>query len=97
FWAELGPDGRPREGKAMRREVKYDAWDGTSMATPHVTGCAALLIAKNRAETRTELTPDQVRHALMTTADKVPDMNGAGFSTDYGAGRINLLALLQQG
>lgn len=94
FWAEIGPDGRPREGKPMRRDVNYDAWDGTSMATPHVSGCSALIIAKARAA-GARLTPDQVRQALMANADKVPDMKGAPFSTDYGAGRINLFALLR--
>jgi hypothetical protein len=41
------------------------------------------------------MTPDQVRDALMETADKVADMSGFPFSTDYGAGRLNLLKLLQ--
>jgi hypothetical protein len=31
----------------------------------------------------------------MASADKVSAMNGANFSPDYGAGRINLLTLLQ--
>jgi len=31
----------------------------------------------------------------MASADKVPAMSGASFSTDYGAGRINLAKLLQ--
>jgi hypothetical protein len=94
FAAVIGPDGQPKQGKPMRREVNYDAWDGTSMATPHVSGCAALLIAKNKAAQK-KLTPEQVRQSLMASADKVSAMTGADFSTDYGAGRINLLKLLQ--
>jgi subtilisin family serine protease len=64
------------------------------MATPHVSGAAALLIAK-RLAAGNKPTPEQVRQALMTSADKVDAMNGADFSSDFGAGRINLLKLLQ--
>jgi hypothetical protein len=93
FSAVLGPNGQWMQGKPIRREMNYDAWDGTSMATPHVSGSAALLIAKNKAAGK-KLTPDEVKKALMASADKVPAMNGAAFSTDYGAGRINLAKLL---
>jgi subtilisin family serine protease len=94
FGAVIGPSGIPQQGKAMRRETNYDAWDGTSMATPHVSGCAALLIAKGMAA-GAKPSPGQVRQSLMASADKVTAMNGASFSPDYGAGRINLLKLLQ--
>ncbi len=94
FGVAYGPDGRPQPGAKVRRERNYDAWDGTSMATPHVTGSTALLIAKRIAEGRTP-TPADVRSELMAAADKVPAMNGGSFSADYGAGRINLLKLLQ--
>ncbi len=94
FAAVTGSDGTSTQGKPIKREINYDAWDGTSMATPHVTGAAALLIAKNRAAGR-QLSPTEVKQLLMSSADKVDGMNGGLFSTDYGAGRLNLMTLLQ--
>jgi hypothetical protein len=41
--------------------------------------------------------PAQARSELMQSADKVAGLNGADFSSDYGAGRLNLFRLLQQG
>jgi subtilisin family serine protease len=92
FSAVLGPDGKPQQSKAQKREIHYDAWDGTSMATPHVSGSAALLIAKHGTG---KLSPAQVRAALMEKADKVSGMNGADFTPDYGAGRLNLDKVLK--
>jgi subtilisin family serine protease len=89
FRAVPGPDGNPVEGKPLRRETDYDAWDGTSMATPHVTAAVALLLAN-----KGKLKPADARAALMAAADKVPDMGGKAFDSDYGAGRLNLLRLL---
>jgi len=89
FRAVFSGNGDPVQGKPLRRKTDYDAWDGTSMATPHVTAAAALLIAK-----KGDVKPAAVRTALMTSADKVPDMNGKSFDSDFGAGRLNLLRLL---
>ena len=67
----------------------YDSWDGSSMATPHVTAAAALLLAKSP-----DLTPAQVIKKLQQKADKVPGMKKRP-STSYGWGRLNIEALLR--
>jgi hypothetical protein len=90
FAAINGPAGNPRQGAPKVRETDYDAWQGTSMATPHVTAAAALWLAKFPGSP-----PDKVKDALMASADKVPDMKGLAFMPDYGAGRLNLLILLR--
>jgi len=47
----------------------YNTYSGTSMAAPHVTGVAALL--KNLSP---ELTPEEIKAALMATADQRPGL-----------------------
>ncbi len=54
---------------------------GTSMAAPHVSGLAALLISKNPT-----LSQEQVRHIITQTAD---DVMSAGWDSDSGSGRVN--------
>jgi subtilisin family serine protease len=88
FDAVKGPAGNPVEGKPHKRETDYDAWSGTSMATPHVTAAVALLHAN-----RGKASPVAVRDRLMATADKVAGMSDT-FDADFGAGRLNLLNLL---
>jgi subtilisin family serine protease len=90
FWRVIGPNGQPVQGKAIRRDTNYGAWDGTSMATPHVTGAAALLLANNGT-----MDPASVQGHLEKSADKVSGMGGRNFHPDYGAGRLNLLQLLR--
>jgi subtilisin family serine protease len=89
FDATPGLFGRCIQGKPQRRETDYDAWDGTSMASPHVAAAVALLLANQG-----KMNPADVRNRLMVTVDKVPAMQGADFHSDYGAGRLNLLRLL---
>lgn len=84
-------DARPRLGQSTPRETHYDAWNGTSMATPHVVGAVALLLAN-----RGRMNATEVRRQLMKTADKVAGMRDRDFDPDYGAGRLNLLRLLSE-
>lgn len=65
----------------------YEAWNGTSMATPFVAGVALLM-----REANASLGPDGVKEALMSTAQ---DWGKAGADLDYGAGRLNAYAALQ--
>jgi subtilisin family serine protease len=64
---------------------EYRSKSGTSMATPHVSGAAALL----QAATSRELTVPQIERALVETADH-PDGDTQG--TRYGDGIIDVKA-----
>lgn len=59
------------------------AWmAGTSMAAPHVSGVAALIIGKNGGE----MAPHEVEKQLLKTADQI---DGDGQSLYFGKGRVN--------
>ncbi|MFH1198699.1 MAG: S8 family serine peptidase [Candidatus Omnitrophota bacterium] len=61
----------------------YYRLQGTSMACPHVSGVAALILAKNP-----NFTNEEARQALRISAD---DIGAVGFDYLYGFGRINAL------
>jgi serine protease len=65
----------------------YYFYEGTSMASPHVAGVAALLISKNGGT----MTPDAVRAALQNTAE---DRGTVGWDQYYGYGLVNANAAL---
>ena len=64
---------------------KYDSYSGTSMATPHVSGAAALLLSKEPS-----LTPTQVKDRLMATSDKIRTYR----TKIKSSGRLNVYNLL---
>lgn len=64
----------------------YYFFQGTSMATPHVVGVAALILAQNPS-----FTPDQVRQRLQTTAE---DKGAAGWDQYYGWGIVDAYTAL---
>jgi hypothetical protein len=68
----------------------YVVLSGTSMAAPHVSGTAALILARNPTYTN-----EQVRQALRSTA---ADLYPPGFDVNNGYGRLNAgLAVAQNG
>ncbi len=66
----------------------YDRWDGTSMAAPHVSGVAALLLAN-----RPDFSPALVESCLNSTAYKPPDYYN---QNDYGAGILDAYEALDR-
>lgn len=67
-------------------EDGFQAWQGTSMATPHVAAAAALVMSRGLTH------PDDVRLALESTA---VDLGEPGFDWEYGHGRIDIPAALR--
>ncbi|WP_327093036.1 S8 family serine peptidase [Nonomuraea sp. NBC_01738] len=75
----------------------YGAWDGTSMATPHVAGAIALLWSA-RPEYIRDL--ESTRLLLDLSAVDTDDTTCGGTPADnnvYGEGRLDALALIQAG
>ncbi|MEW6416694.1 MAG: S8 family serine peptidase [Nitrospirota bacterium] len=58
----------------------YDYFSGTSMATPHVAGLAALILAQHP-----NYSYDQIKENIFTTVDPLPGLDGLVFT----GGRIN--------
>jgi subtilisin family serine protease len=70
----------------------YEAWDGTSMATPHVAGVAALVWSRH-----TDKSNEEIRNALTASAK---DLGPAGRDTGFGYGLVQATAadaLLESG
>jgi serine protease len=63
----------------------YASWNGTSMATPHVSGVAALVWAHYP-----QCSSAQIRHAMNMTAE---DKGSAGRDTQYGYGIVKAKAM----
>jgi uncharacterized repeat protein (TIGR01451 family) len=64
----------------------YRTKSGSSMAAPHVSGLAALMISADLRDGRRSLDTDQILNAMALTA---VDLGPDGPDADYGYGRIN--------
>lgn len=69
-------------------DTSYEAWDGTSMATPVANGACALIWSQNPT-----LTPNQVENILFTTCK---DLGSAGNDDYWGWGRIDVGKAIEQ-
>ncbi len=63
---------------------------GSSMASPHVAGIAALMLEKNNC-----LTANQIKSTLQTTAAAAPDQTTVP-DFQYGYGKVDALSAMQQ-
>ena len=79
--------GQAAQATVQTERTDYASFDGTSMATPHVAGVAALVKAANRS-----LTPLQIRNALKSTAQK---LSGDNSQNQLGSGLVNAEAAVQ--
>jgi hypothetical protein len=73
---------------------KYDFYDGTSMATPHITGLAALYLSKDP-----QASPAEIKSALMTTAVDTKQADGSANEDPFGqgAGEVHPTTFLDPG
>jgi thermitase len=86
-WVEFSAPGVNIYSTFLNNSYKYA--NGTSMATPHVAGVAALALSQFPT-----LSVDQLRYYLRYTAD---DLGELGFDVYYGYGRINARKAVEQG
>jgi serine protease len=84
--AYLGQEATVQSGPSIPGS-SYEAWDGTSMATPHVSGVAALLWSANPKWTNAE-----IREAMTLTA---MDLGDEGWDAHYGYGLVQAYDALQ--
>jgi hypothetical protein len=77
-------------GQVVAENPTYSLSQGTSMATPHVSGAIALI----QSATDVEHSPKTIERALAETAEKPADAPGAANERDirYGTGIINVTA-----
>jgi subtilisin family serine protease/chitodextrinase len=77
------------EGVLSTNNGGYQFMQGTSMACPHVSGVAALIVSKFAGN----ITPEEVRSRLINNTDPIDDVN-PDYQGQLGSGRLNAYAAL---
>jgi serine protease len=77
-------------GASVRRFGLPEGYEGTSMASPHVSGIAALIIATGKLGPNPS--PGAVQNHIQATAR---DLGAPGFDTSYGHGLVDAAAALR--
>jgi lantibiotic leader peptide-processing serine protease len=98
-WPSYRPCARPAIDPAAPG-VLWCYQQGTSMAAPHATGVAALIISRYgdaRTPQNGKMRPQQVQAYLENSADPLPCdappcTGGAGYNSYYGHGQVNALS-----
>ncbi|MDE5417489.1 fibronectin type III domain-containing protein [Labilibaculum sp. DW002] len=68
----------------------YGVMQGTSMACPHVSGVAALVISKYAGN----ITPTELWNKLVDNTDPIDDLNDSRYAGKLGSGRLNAFKAL---
>ncbi len=96
-WIDVSAPGGETDNVAARGVLStlpnntYGFYQGTSMACPHVSGLAALIVSLAYGQ----FTPQQVADIIRNTTDNVDALN-PGFVGKLGTGRINAFAALTE-
>ncbi|HEX2296219.1 MAG TPA: S8 family serine peptidase [Actinomycetota bacterium] len=80
-----------RSAESFCHDSGYDSLDGTSMASPHVAGVAALVYDRLGGE-RSKANADLVVQTILDTAD---DLYSPGWDPIVGYGRLNALSAVR--
>ncbi len=75
----------PLKPSPFREETEYDSWDGTSMATPFVSGAAALVFSRHP-----RLTASAARARLLERTKHLAAMGRRASTVAYGTGLLDL-------